>query len=63
MSTNPAPAASLPQISVACPRCSAPAGELCTSHGGSRPRRNDTHIDRRAAWVAAGRPTAVEDQR
>lgn len=46
----------LPQLAVGCPRCGAAAGSLCTSHGGSRTRRYDTHRDRRDAWVAAGRP-------
>ncbi|MEU3189488.1 hypothetical protein ABZ686_02335 [Streptomyces sp. NPDC006992] len=54
--TTPPPAARLPQIAVGCPRCGAAAGALCTSHGGARVRRNDTHVGRRAAWVAAGRP-------
>ncbi|MGW1840883.1 zinc finger domain-containing protein [Streptomyces sp. NPDC002067] len=54
--TTRSPAAVLPQLSVPCPRCDAPAHQLCTSHSGTRQRRNDTHMDRRAAWNAAGRP-------
>ncbi|MGW6461022.1 zinc finger domain-containing protein [Streptomyces sp. NPDC055078] len=42
-----------PQLAVACPWCYAPAGDLCTSHGGTRPRRADTHQARRDAWVTA----------
>ncbi|GAA0402580.1 hypothetical protein GCM10009530_63160 [Microbispora corallina] len=44
------PARSLPQITVTCPTCGAQPGDLCTSHGGTRPRRHDTHQARRAAW-------------
>lgn len=58
MTTRP-PAADLPQLAVPCPRCAAPAHQLCTSHGGTRQRRHDTHMDRRAAWVAAGRPNTA----
>lgn len=54
MTNSPAPAASLPQLTVPCPRCQAPAGELCTSHSGTRPRRHNTHVERRTAWIAAG---------
>lgn len=46
---TPAPAASLPAISVACPRCGSAPGELCTSHSGTRPRRSDVHQARTAA--------------
>ncbi len=60
MTTRP-PAADLPQLAVPCPRCAAPAHQLCTSHGGSRQRRHDTHMDRRPAWVAAGRPNTAEE--
>lgn len=51
LKTSAAPAADLPQIAVPCLRCAAPAGELCTSHGGTRLRRHDTHQARRAAWA------------
>lgn len=54
------PARDLPQLAVACPACTSPAGELCTSHGGKRVRRNDTHQARRAAWVEAGQPDSTE---
>nr|WP_143204889.1 hypothetical protein [Streptomyces sp. CB02009] len=47
-----APALTLPQVSVACPACGSAAGRLCTSHEGSRYRRNDVHRERRAAWAA-----------
>ncbi|MGW1151995.1 zinc finger domain-containing protein [Streptomyces rubiginosohelvolus] len=46
-----------PQLVVPCPRCEAPAGQLCTSHSGTRQRTNDTHQDRTRAYRAtqAGR--------
>lgn len=47
-------AADLPQIAVACPACGAKAGDLCTSHGGTRVRRTDVHQARTAAWRKAG---------
>ncbi|MBQ0827664.1 zinc finger domain-containing protein [Streptomyces tagetis] len=49
---NPEPdkARALPQINVECPTCSAAPGDLCTSHGGTRPRRHDVHQARTAAW-------------
>lgn len=47
-----APAFDLPQITVTCPMCGALPGELCTSHGGTRPRRNDVHQARTATWRA-----------
>lgn len=62
--TSTAPARDLPQIAVGCPTCQAPAGELCTSHGGTRKRRHDTHQTRRAAWADAGQdsgPVSDED--
>ncbi|MEV0114632.1 hypothetical protein AB0H77_15470 [Streptomyces sp. NPDC050844] len=47
-------ALSLPQIAIACPPppfgCGSPAGALCTSHGGTRVRKYDTHQARTAAW-------------
>lgn len=58
--TTRAPAAGLPQIAVPCPRCDAAAGELCTSHNGTRVRRHDTHQDRRAAWANSDRPAGVK---
>ncbi|MFJ4907697.1 hypothetical protein ACIQCR_24720 [Streptomyces sp. NPDC093249] len=42
----------LPQLSVACPACGSTAGRLCTSHEGSRYRRDTVHKARRAAWGA-----------
>lgn len=42
-------ALNLPPITVPCPRCAAPAGQLCTSHGGTRVRRDDVHQARTAA--------------
>ncbi|MFE2556645.1 hypothetical protein ACFXGT_11505 [Streptomyces sp. NPDC059352] len=47
-----APALTLPQLSVCCPTCGSTAGRLCTSHGGSRYRRDTVHQERRAAWGA-----------
>ncbi|MFI0593674.1 zinc finger domain-containing protein [Streptomyces griseus] len=46
-----------PQLAVPCPRCEAPARQLCTSHNGTRKRTNDTHQDRTRAYRAtqAGR--------
>ncbi|WP_430479331.1 zinc finger domain-containing protein [Streptomyces sp. P11-1] len=46
-----------PQLVVPCPQCKAPARQLCTSHGGTRQRTNDTHQDRTKAYRAqqAGR--------
>ena len=54
------PALDLPQIAVPCPRCDAAAGDPCTSHSGTRPRRNDTHTDRTTAWARASRRTDEE---
>lgn len=47
------PARELPQLAVACPTCHAVPGALCTSHGGTRQRRHDTHQARRSAWAEA----------
>lgn len=55
-------AASLPQLNVPCPRCESPAGALCTSHSGTRPRRNDVHRARTERWTAAGEPTTPEGE-
>lgn len=52
------PARDLPQIAVPCPDCDAAPGDLCTSHGGTRPRRHDTHLARRTAWVKSREHTA-----
>lgn len=49
--TGPDPARKLPQIAVGCSACGARPGDLCTSHSGTRTRRNDTHAARRAAWA------------
>ncbi|MEW1724286.1 hypothetical protein [Streptomyces sp. NPDC093109] len=48
------PALQLPALAVACPACDAQPGDLCTSHSGTRPRRNDVHRARTAAFTAAG---------
>ena len=48
-----APAYDLPQLTVACPICDVAPGELCTSHGGERVRRTDTHQTRTTAWTDA----------
>ncbi|MGQ4486867.1 hypothetical protein ACN6LM_003882 [Streptomyces sp. SAS_281] len=42
-----------PALAVPCPACGSEAGQLCTSHGGNRVRRNDVHQLRTAAWRAA----------
>lgn len=47
-----APALNYPEVSVACPACGSAAGRLCTSHSGSRYRRDTVHQERRAAWGA-----------
>ncbi|MCT2591106.1 hypothetical protein LHJ74_14510 [Streptomyces sp. N2-109] len=47
------PARQLPQLAVPCPACAAPAGQLCTSHSGTRVRRNNVHQQRTAAWKQA----------
>lgn len=39
-----------------------PAGELCTSHSGTRPRRTDVHRDRTAAYQDAAAQTTGEDR-
>lgn len=49
---QPMPALSLPAIAVPCPRCGAVAGNPCTSHSGTRPRRSDVHTARTAAHHA-----------
>lgn len=58
--TTSEPARDLPQIAVACPNCHAKPGDLCTSHSGTRPRRDNTHQARRAAWAEAA--TAAEEK-
>lgn len=50
--TGPDPAREFPQLAVACPTCQAAPGDLCTSHSGTRPRRNDTHQARTSAWAS-----------
>lgn len=42
----------LPALAVACPSCGSAPGVLCTSHGGTRPRRHDVHQTRTAAFAA-----------
>ncbi|MFI6279617.1 hypothetical protein [Streptomyces sp. NPDC050988] len=49
--TSPEPDRELPQIAVGCPACHAKPGDLCTSHSGTRPRRDNTHQARSAAWA------------
>ena len=48
--TNPTD--DLPQLGVACPTCGSQPGQLCTSHSGTRVRRNDVHQTRSAAHRA-----------
>lgn len=43
----------LPQLAVSCPTCQAKPGELCTSHGGTRVRRDSVHQARTTAWTGA----------
>ncbi|MEH0490607.1 hypothetical protein QBA78_36745 [Streptomyces scabiei] len=43
----------LPPLAVACPDCGSAAGELCTSHGGTRARNSQVHQGRSAAWNQA----------
>jgi hypothetical protein len=49
--------AHFPALAVACPTCQSPAGALCTSHSGTRTRRNDVHQARTAAHNAQTRST------
>jgi hypothetical protein len=49
---TPEQAASLPALAVPCPYCGAAAGDLCTSHSGTRVRRTSVHQDRTAAYRA-----------
>ncbi|CAL9530092.1 zinc finger domain-containing protein [Streptomyces sp. enrichment culture] len=56
-----APALRLRAITVACPLCGAQPGDLCTSHGGTRQRREDVHRIR--ARAAAETRLAVVDGR
>ncbi|MEU1494318.1 hypothetical protein ABZ456_29200 [Streptomyces sp. NPDC005776] len=46
-----------PALAVPCPTCQSPAGVLCTSHNGTRPRRYDVHQTRTAAHNAQTRST------
>ncbi|MGC5400185.1 zinc finger domain-containing protein [Streptomyces sp. DT20] len=41
-----------PALAVACPSCGSVPGQLCTSHSGTRTRRNDVHQTRTAAYKA-----------
>ncbi|WP_159024730.1 zinc finger domain-containing protein [Streptomyces sp. CB02613] len=45
--------AHFPALAVACPSCGSAPGVLCTSHSGTRVRRNDVHQTRTAAHAAA----------
>lgn len=47
-------AENLPALAVPCPACGSAAGELCSSHSGTRVRRSDVHQARTAAWRKAG---------
>ncbi|RSS51391.1 hypothetical protein [Streptomyces sp. WAC01280] len=49
--TAVAPALDLPQLSVPCPTCGSGPGRLCTSHSGTRVRRDTVHQERRADWA------------
>ncbi|MGW1219496.1 zinc finger domain-containing protein [Streptomyces californicus] len=42
-----------PALAVACPTCGSAPGVLCTSHSGTRVRRNDVHQARTRAHSAA----------
>ncbi|MFE9855528.1 hypothetical protein [Streptomyces sp. NPDC005780] len=50
---DPDHTARFPAVAVPCPTCQSAAGQLCTSHGGSRTRRHDVHQTRTAAFAAA----------
>lgn len=50
--STPAPAQSLPALAVACPACNSGPGQLCTSHNGTRIRRDNVHQARTAAHRA-----------
>jgi hypothetical protein len=43
----------LPPLAVACPACGSPAGQPCTSHGGTRVRRDNVHLPRKVAYDEA----------
>lgn len=45
--------ARFPALAVACPACGSQPGALCTSHSGTRERRNDVHQARTRAYAAA----------
>lgn len=47
----------LPALTVPCPTCHAPTGQLRTSHNGTRNRRHDVHQTRTAAHNAQTRST------
>ncbi|MEE4489360.1 zinc finger domain-containing protein [Streptomyces sp. BE230] len=49
----PARPTHFPALAVACPSCGSPAGQLCTSHSGTRTRHHDVHQLRTAAHRAA----------
>ncbi|MGD6762064.1 zinc finger domain-containing protein [Streptomyces sp. BH097] len=42
-------------LATPCPACQSAAGDLCTSHSGTRPRTNDVHRARLAAHKEATR--------
>ncbi|MFJ1782570.1 hypothetical protein ACIOKA_38325 [Streptomyces anulatus] len=50
--------ARFPALAVACPACGSAPGVLCTSHSGTRVRRNDAHQARTAAHRAQVQPAA-----
>lgn len=51
--------AHFPALAVPCPACGSPAGQLCTSHSGTRTRHHDVHQTRTAAFVAAQQTTTT----
>lgn len=56
---DPDHSARFPALAVPCPACQSPAGQLCTSHSGTRVRRNDVHQDRTKAHAAAQQTTTA----
>ncbi|MFE2943401.1 hypothetical protein ACFXKG_30760 [Streptomyces sp. NPDC059255] len=49
-----APALSSPALTATCPTCDSGPGVLCTSHSGTRWRRDSVHRARTAALPASG---------
>ncbi|MEV4975353.1 zinc finger domain-containing protein [Streptomyces scopuliridis] len=48
-----APALNSPALTVTCPTCDSAPGDLCTSHSGTRQRRDNVHRTRTAALPAS----------